>query len=110
MALRIPMVTREGGFCKPSPAFQCRKRRRMAAVALRTLGNRGVGLDAIREAMRSPSERVRWGATRIFAYHSREMAANPAIAGALIHLAGDPTPMVRMGALQALWQWYYWTE
>src|SRR2546423_15011096 len=60
--------------------------------------------------MRSPSERTRWATTLIFAYHSREMAANPALAVALLTLSADSAPMVRMGALQALWQWYYWTE
>lgn len=82
---------------------------RTAAVALRQLGNRGIGIDAIRAALGSPNDRTRWGATRIFAHHSRALAARRDLADALLKRTADASLPIRVDALQALWQWYQWT-
>jgi hypothetical protein len=83
---------------------------RSAAVALRALCNRGVGVDAIRTALEAPSPRVRAGAIRIFAYHTRSLTQNASLAETLVKLSSDASVPVRMGAMQALWQWFWWTD
>ncbi len=82
---------------------------RMAAVALRRLADRGIGLDAVKSALNSPNERVRWGAQRVFAYHFRSAVPRGEIADCLIRLTSDRSMMVRMAAIQSLWQWFQWT-
>jgi HEAT repeat protein len=83
---------------------------RAAAVALRALSGRGVGLEAIRTALGSPNPRVRAGAVRVFAYHTRALAQSAPLADTLLNLTSDAFVPVRMGAMQALWQWFWWSE
>ncbi len=83
---------------------------RTAAVALRQLGRRGIGREAIAEALESRNERIRWGAARIFAYHFRPLTTEPKLAERLLQLTTDPSVPVRLAALQSVWQWYYWTD
>ena len=60
-------------------------------------------------ALASPAPRVRWGATRVFAHHFSELARRAEFVSALNKLAGDPVITVRMQAIRALWQAWFWT-
>ncbi|MBI3471773.1 MAG: HEAT repeat domain-containing protein [Candidatus Solibacter usitatus] len=55
------------------------------------------------------TDRVRWGATRVFATHASGLALRPSYAKWLARLAGDPIPTVQMQALKGLWQYWFWT-
>ncbi len=79
------------------------------AQALRRLpGKNSDGL--ILSALNSRDERVRWGATRIFAQHFASLAAQTGSADRLINLMSDPYVMVRMQAVKSLMQWFWWTR
>lgn len=83
----------------------------VAAQAIRQIvTRRQVGYDVIQSALGDQSERVRWGATRVFAQHFAYLAGNTEAAERLIGLLGDPSVMVRMQAAKALMQWFYWTK
>lgn len=60
-------------------------------------------------ALASKDDRVRWGATRVFALHFAALARQPAIAAALEPLAHDPVTTVRMNAIKGLWQFWFWS-
>ncbi|MEO8027851.1 MAG: HEAT repeat domain-containing protein, partial [Bryobacteraceae bacterium] len=60
-------------------------------------------------ALASPDDRVRWGATRVFAAHFSVLAKRPELAVALAKLTGDPSETVRMNAVKGLWQFWFWT-
>ncbi|MBW3623594.1 MAG: HEAT repeat domain-containing protein [Armatimonadetes bacterium] len=83
---------------------------RSAAVALRRLGGRGIGLKEVQAALQSPDERRRWGALRVFAAHFRPFVFRPELAESLLRLTKDPSAPVRMAAIQSLWQWNHWTD
>ncbi len=57
----------------------------------------------------SPDDRVRWGATRIFATHFSALARHSELAEALAARVDDSLPTVRMQALKGLWQYWFWT-
>ena len=84
---------------------------RAAAWAMRQVYSRNSGTPSadLVAALSSPDDRVRWGATRVFAQHFSELARRPEFAGALTRLAGDPSETVRMGAVKGLWQFWFWT-
>jgi HEAT repeat protein len=60
-------------------------------------------------ALESPDDRVRWGATRVFASHFSALAQRPEMAPALSKLIDDPAVTVRMQAIKGLWQLWFWT-
>jgi hypothetical protein len=60
------------------------------------------------KALESNDDRVRWGATRVFATHFPALAERPEIASALLKLTGDPAVTVRMQAIKGLWQLWFW--
>jgi HEAT repeat protein len=87
-----------------------------AAQALRRLESRygipsqGTDSKVILNALDHSNERVRWGATRIFAQHFSGLSGYPEIAGKLIALLADSSITVRMQAAKSLVQWFYWTK
>jgi HEAT repeat protein len=80
-----------------------------AAWALRQLATRkGLGFEAISEALSGPGDRTRWGAGRVFATHFSYLAGRLDLGQKLIAMMRDPSPVLRMQACKALWQWWYW--
>jgi hypothetical protein len=61
-------------------------------------------------ALASPSARLRWGATRVFAHSFASLARRNELIAALDHLAADPAPVVRMQAVRGLWQAWFWNS
>ncbi len=59
--------------------------------------------------LKSPSQRVRWGAVRVFAHHFSELSRKPEVLDAVGSLASDGAPAIRMQAVRALWQGWFWT-
>ena len=80
---------------------------RSAAWALRRLGNQGIGIEAIRSALRSPDPATRRGAVRIFAYQFSGMDERLDLADLLIERTSDPDLWTRLQALRSLRQWFY---
>jgi hypothetical protein len=60
-------------------------------------------------ALASGNDRVRWGATRVFATHFSALARRSELAKPLMVLAADPVPIIRMQALKGLWQFWFWS-
>jgi hypothetical protein len=60
-------------------------------------------------ALASSDDRVRWGATRVFAQHFAALARRNEMAAALEKLVDDPAVPVRMQAVKGLWQLWFWT-
>ena len=83
---------------------------RAAAWALRRLGNQGVGVEAIKEALYSADPLTRRGAARVFAYQFYGMDQRLDIAYRLIELTEDPDLWTRLQALKTLRQWFYRTD
>ncbi len=95
--------------------------RRAAAEALRLIGNRFNGshrpteteaqvqlVAVLRDALGSPDDRTRRGATRVFAAHFRELSQEQVLAESLLERLDDPDPVVAMQAIKGLWRWWYW--
>ncbi|HEY2932838.1 MAG TPA: hypothetical protein VGK99_13930, partial [Acidobacteriota bacterium] len=80
-----------------------------ASWALRQLGNRGIGLDAIRAALHSPQAATRRGAARIFAYQFYGMDGRSDLLEAFFPLLEDPDLLTRHQAVSTLSQWWYRT-
>jgi hypothetical protein len=92
----------------PSKMVQC-----SAAWALRRiLASRpavaGQGSAMLAAALNSPDARVRWGATRLFNQHFKNLTDHPALLAALEKDLNDPAPYIRFQAAAGLWRWYYW--
>jgi HEAT repeat protein len=83
---------------------------RAAAWALRRLGNKGIGVDAIRLALSADNPRIRRGAARVFAYQFHGMDERPEIAMRLIELSQDPDLWTRLQAIKTLRHWFYRTS
>lgn len=60
-------------------------------------------------ALNSPSDRTRWGATRVFAQHFSALARRSEFAAPLARLVADPSVTVRMQAVKGLWQFWFWS-
>ena len=60
-------------------------------------------------ALSSKDERTRWGATRVFAQHFAGLARRPEFAPPLLHLVDDSSVAVRMNAVKAAWQFWFWS-
>ncbi len=82
---------------------------RSAAWSLRKLGNRGIGVATIGQALRSPDPATRRGAVRIFAQQFWGLDPRVELADALIALTSDPDFLVRLEAIRSLRQWFYRT-
>jgi len=84
---------------------------RTAAWAMRQSYSRhaDVASKPLVAALASSDDRVRWGATRVFAQHFSTLAKRPEIASALLKLLDDPAVAVRMQAVKGLWQLWFWT-
>ena len=65
-------------------------------------------VDASARRSRSPDDRTRRGATRVFAAHFRELSQELALADACSERLDDPDPVVAMQAIKGLWRWWYW--
>jgi hypothetical protein len=82
---------------------------RASAWALRRLGNRGIGIDAIKSALADPDARVRRGAARVFAYQFHGLDTRLDLAESLLRLTADPDLWTRLQALRDLRHWFYRT-
>jgi hypothetical protein len=84
---------------------------RTAAWAIRQTYSRrdGVPVKPLESALCSKDDRVRWGATRVFATHFAALARRSEFAQPLIALIEDPVPTIRMQALKGLWQFWFWS-
>jgi hypothetical protein len=60
-------------------------------------------------ALDSRNERMRWGATRLFATHFVALADAPEIATALARRTSDPRPAIATQAVKGLWQLWFWS-
>ncbi len=83
---------------------------RSAAWALRRLGNQGLGLEAIKQALDSPDPATRRGAARIFAYQFSGMDQQLDLAKLVLDRVADPDLWTRLQALRTLRQWFYRTN
>ena len=80
-----------------------------AAWALREVAaRRGTGRKEIAAALSSADDRTRWGATRVFNQHFRDLTRDTPLLEALMRNLDDPVPHVRYQAAAGLWRWYYW--
>ena len=84
-----------------------------AAYALRMVLSRRqdaapAGRKLLIAALKSPNARTRWGATRVFNQHFKELTGDPDLLAALESDLNDPVPFVRFQAASGLWRWYYW--
>ena len=67
-----------------------------------------VGRKMLADALASPNARTRWGATRVFNQHFRDLTDDPKLLAALERDLADPVPYVRFQAAGGVWRWYYW--
>lgn len=67
-----------------------------------------VGVAPVLSALASKDDRVRWGGVRTFAAHFSTLATQSSLATALEKLMNDPVPVIRMDAVKALWQFWFW--
>ena len=83
---------------------------RTGAWALRQALNAGHKTERpkLLVALNNPSDRVRWGAVRVFHTHFSSLAQDQAYADALLERLRDPVPVIRMDATRALWQLWFW--
>ena len=84
-----------------------------AAFALRMVLSRRqdaapAGRKLLITALKSPDARTRWGATRLFNQHFKELTGDPDLLAALESDLNDSVPFVRFQAASGLWRWYYW--
>ncbi len=79
------------------------------AIRQRHIRHEELPVTEIVAALKSPGERERWGATRIFAQHFSALARKPELATALEGLLDDPATMVRIDAIKGLWQFWFWS-
>lgn len=82
---------------------------RAAGWSLRQLVNSGVGIPAVLEALDSPDDYTRRGATRVFYQYFYHVTERDEVAERLIQKLDDPDMLVRIQALKSLWRWWYRT-
>jgi HEAT repeat protein len=66
------------------------------------------GRKLLTAALGSNDARTRWGATRVFNQHFRDLTYDKELLAALEHNLNDPVPYVRFEAASGVWRWYYW--
>jgi hypothetical protein len=99
----------------PSPALlgdPSKLVQRTAAWAMRQAYVRHPDLELtpLSAALTNGNDRVRWGATRVFAAHFSELAQHGVLAQPLARLASsDAAPLIRMDAVKGLWQFWFWS-
>lgn len=83
---------------------------RTAAWSVRQIHSRSPNADRapLLTALASPNERVRWGATRVFAHHFSTLAGSADIVSGIQKLTSDPVVPIRMEAIRSLWQSWFW--
>ena len=83
---------------------------RTAAWSLRQVyaAHPDTGDSDLLAALASPSARLRWGATRVFAHHFAALATRDPLIAALLRLAEDPVVAIRLQAVRGLWQAWFW--
>jgi hypothetical protein len=83
---------------------------RTAAWALRQVYGASPGAPhaELAAALASSEARLRWGAARVFAHQFAALAKEPDLVESLRRLAADPVPAIRMAAVKALWQDWFW--
>jgi HEAT repeat protein len=84
-----------------------------AAYALRMVLSRRqeaapAGRKLLVAALKAPDARTRWGATRLFNQHFKELTVDEDLLAALENNLNDSVPFVRFQAASGLWRWYYW--
>ncbi len=84
-----------------------------AAYALRMVLSRRqdaapAGRKLLIAALKSRDARTRWGATRLFNQHFKELTGDADLLAALESNLNDSVPFVRFQAASGLWRWYYW--
>ena len=84
---------------------------RTAAWAMRQAYSRHTDTPVadLTASLQSTDDRVRWGATRVFAAHFSALAKRPEVATALANLLDDPVTTVRMQAVKGIWQFWFWS-
>ncbi len=84
---------------------------RTAAWALRQRYSRHVDTSSseLVAALESSNDRVRWGATRVFAQHFSALAKRDEFAAPLAKLTSDAALTVRMQAIKGIWQYWFWS-
>jgi hypothetical protein len=80
-----------------------------AAWALREIVvRRGAGRPDLARSLSASDDRTRWGASRVFNQHFRDVTNDTPLLEALIRNLDDPVPHIRYQAAAGLWRWYYW--
>ncbi len=84
---------------------------RTAAWAIRQAYNRHSETPSsdLLIAMKSPDDRTRWGAARVFAQHFSELGKRADLEPALAALANDRALPVEMMGIKGLWQFWFWS-
>jgi HEAT repeat protein len=78
-------------------------------IASRRPSQRQAALTLLNAALDSTAERTRAGAVRVFNQHFKYLSEEPALLERLRRIASqDSAPAVKMAAIQALYQWWYW--
>jgi len=68
------------------------------------------GRRQLAAGLTSPDARTRWGATRVFNQHFKQLTGDPVLLAALEKSLNDRVPYVRFQAAAGVWRWYYWDE
>jgi len=92
----------------PSKMVQISAAYAMRMVLSRRQDAAPAGRNLLITALRSPDPRTRWGATRLFNQHFKELTGDADLLAAVEVNLNDSVPYVRFEAASALWRWYYW--
>jgi len=92
----------------PSKMVQISAAYALRMVLSRRQNNAGQGRRLLAAALGSADARTRWGATRLFNQHFKELTGDAVLLAALERDLNDPVPAVRFQAASGLWRWYYW--
>jgi HEAT repeat protein len=92
----------------PSKMVQASAAYALRMVLSRRQGAAPAGRKLLIAALKSPDARTRWGATRLFNQHFKELTGDPELLAALENNLNDSVPFVRFQAASGLWRWYYW--
>ncbi len=84
---------------------------RTAAWAVRQIYSRHPDTPTalLQAALKSKDDRVRWGATRVFATHFAALARRPELLDGLLGASEDAVLPVRLQAIKGTWQYWFWT-
>lgn len=92
----------------PSKMVQTTAAYAIRMILSRRQGEAPAGRKLLIAALKSPDGRTRWGATRVFNQHFRQLTFDPELLAALESALNDRVPFVRFQAASGLWRWYYW--